>query len=71
MSLYEEHLQEIKDSAIGCAVEVVSEKAKKLGWSIRVMKSDGKNCIGTCDYNPGRINIAVVDGIVTDILSVG
>ena len=71
MSLYEEHLEAIKKSAIGNTVEEVSEEAKRTGWSIRVMQKDGKNCVGTCDYNPGRINVAVSDGKITEIIGLG
>jgi len=71
MSLYEEHLEAIKKSAIGNTVDQVSEEAKRTGWSIRVMKQDGKNCMGTCDYNPSRINVAVVDGKITEIMGPG
>jgi nucleoside-triphosphatase THEP1 len=71
MSLYEEHLEAIKKSAIGNTVEEVSEEAKRTGWSIRVMKQDGKDCVGTCDYNPGRLNVAVDNGKITEILGFG
>ena len=71
MSLYEEHLDAIKKSAIGNTVEDVSKEAERTGWSIRVMKQDGKNCIGTCDYRPGRINVAVVEGRITEIIGLG
>lgn len=71
MSLYEEHLEAIKSSAIGNTVEEVSKEAKRTGWSIRVMKQDGKNCMGTCDYNPGRINVEVRGGKIVEILGLG
>jgi hypothetical protein len=71
MSLYAEHLEAIKRSAIGNTVEQVSEEAKRTGWSVRVMKQDGENCIGTCDWNPGRINVAVVEGKITEIIGIG
>lgn len=71
MSLYEEHLEAIKKSAIGNTVEDVAKEAQRTGWSVRVMKQDGKNCIGTCDWNPGRINVAVVEGKITEIIGLG
>ena len=71
MSLYEEYLEAIKRSAIGNTVEQVSEEAKRTGWLVRVMRQDGENCIGTCDLNPGRINVAVVEGKITEIISIG
>jgi nucleoside-triphosphatase THEP1 len=71
MSLYEEHLEAIKKSAIGNTVEEISEEAKRTGWSIRVLKQDGKDCMGACDYNPGRINVAVDNGKITEIIGLG
>lgn len=71
MARYEEHLDVIRRFAIGNTVAEVSKEARRTGWLIRVMRKDGENCIGTCDYNPGRLNVAVVDGKITEILSVG
>lgn len=71
MSLYEKYLESLKASAIGMSVDEVSEEVKKTGWSIRVMSHDGRKCVGACDYNQSRINVAAVDGKVTEIIGLG
>ena len=71
MSSNADALQQIREFAVGKPLAEVSEKAKAAGWSLRVMRENGKNCMGTCDHNPGRINVAVVDERVTEVISLG
>lgn len=71
MSPYEEQLESIKHVAIGCTVNEIMQEAEKGGWSVRVVKENGKNCMGTCDFQPFRINVAVDRGEVTEIVSLG
>lgn len=61
----------IKEHAVGKTVAEISEEAKRTGWSVRVMRENGKNCLGACDYSPGRINVAVVDGKVAEVIGLG
>ena len=51
------------------------EEARKLVeascCTLRVMKLNGEELIGTADYVPNRINVAVENGVVTEILGNG
>jgi hypothetical protein len=38
---------------------------------IRVIKEDGVNYLGTCDFNPLRINVSIIKGQIDKVLSVG
>lgn len=71
MPRYEEHLEAIKKSAIGSNLKEVKAEAERTGWTIRVVKEDGKACVGTCDFNLARINVVVVDGKVTEVTGLG
>lgn len=35
------------------------------GFSLRVTRLDGASLIGTRDYNPRRVNVWIVDGLIT------
>lgn len=37
------------------------------GFKLRVIRKDGKNYAGTCDLNPNRFNIAIENGIITEV----
>lgn len=47
------------------------EKAAMLGYNIRVVEHNGVPLAGTADYKPGRINVAVKDSLITEIISRG
>lgn len=66
-----EALKQIREFAVGMPLTEVTDRAKVAGWAVRVMRDNGKNCMGTCDHNPGRINVAVVDKKVTEVISLG
>lgn len=70
-SLTAEKLESICESIVGQSVDAAKLEAERAGCSIRVMKIDGKNCIGTCDYKPSRINVAVADGKIIEITGRG
>jgi hypothetical protein len=57
------------EELIGKTVE--EAKAEHPAMRIRVMKLDGKGQIGTADYRTDRINVAVEDGIITEVLNIG
>lgn len=44
------------------------EFAEKSGFKFRVIKRDGKNRVSTCDFIQNRINVAVEQGKITDVL---
>lgn len=68
---HQELLEAIKNSAIGHDINEVKQEASRTGWSIRIMKQDGKNCMGTCDYIPSRINVEVKDDKVVEVFGIG
>ena len=45
--------------------------AESLGFSVRVVREDGTDLAVTEDFVESRVNVAVVDGVVTEIVSVG
>ena len=71
MSSNAEALRKIRELVVGKPLAEVEEKAKAAGWSLRVMRKNGKNCMGSYVHNPGRINVAVVDERVTEVISLG
>lgn len=40
-------------------------------YKVRVMRVDGRNCIGTQDFDPNRVNVSVVNGVIKSIISIG
>tara|TARA_R110000868_G_scaffold393641_1_gene664733 strand:- start:122 stop:412 length:291 start_codon:yes stop_codon:yes gene_type:complete len=64
-----EELKSLSDSLVG--VELSYARGMLNAWSIRVMRIDGQNCIGTTDFNPDRINVAIREGTITHVLGVG
>ena len=45
--------------------------AKRYGFTTRVVRQDGVDLPGTMDYSDSRVNVAVKDDIVTEIVSLG
>ena len=41
------------------------------GFEMRVMKRDGETLYGTADYRPKRVNVATMNGVVTEIMGQG
>lgn len=58
-------------AAVGMTIEAAREFFKEHGYTVRVSNKDGLATIGTRDYRTDRVNVATVDGIVTEIRGVG
>lgn len=56
---------------IGAKYEEFQAEVIAAGWLVRVRSRDGKSLIGTHDFRPNRINIAIVDGCVSDVFGCG
>lgn len=56
---------------IGHPIKDAQAHAKHHGWSIRVTQQDGHACIATRDFRTDRINVATVDGVITEIRGIG
>jgi hypothetical protein len=50
---------------VGRNAQEVQEELKAQKISVRVMKEDGESFIAIMNYNPGRVNLEVDNGIVT------
>lgn len=55
------------DQFLGKSLEQAREMARECDLTIRVTDVDGQGCIVTCDYNTRRVNVCVVDGIITEV----
>ena len=66
-----EQITLIENLIIGKTIEEAVSVAAIQGLSVRVMKQDGREYMGTCDLRSDRINVAVVDGKVALVLSIG
>ena len=62
-------LVELSKEIVGMDVDEARDWAFPL--KVRVVVKDGKNCIGTCDVDKGRINVAVVGGKIDSVKGLG
>jgi len=51
--------------ALNKSVDEATKILNDIGYSMRVMKLDGEQLVGTMDYNPKRLDVVVENGIVT------
>ena len=56
---------------VGLTEDEATEAAEALDWEIRVTNIDGEDQAVTMDLRPNRVNVAVVDGEVTEVLNIG
>lgn len=56
---------------LGKTLSTAEAVALKRGFTIRVLKKDGKAIITTCDICSDRMNVAIENGIVTKLISWG
>jgi len=47
------------------------EAARASGYVVRAVRIDGVAQMGTTDYRPERINVAVAGGVITEIVGLG
>jgi len=59
------------EALVGLTLEEASKAAEGLGWEVRVSTLDGEPQVVTMDLRTNRVNVAVVDGVVTAVDSVG
>lgn len=52
---------------IGKTLEEVRIAVKESGLESRIVQQDGINYIITCDFHPWRLNLTVVNDVVTEI----
>lgn len=56
---------------VGLTEDEAAEAAEALGWEVRVIRIDGEDQAMTMDLRPNRVNVAVEDGEVTEVLQIG
>lgn len=68
-----EELKEFHEILVGLEIGFAKDMMRDIGkpMIVRVMRKNGQNCIGTADFNPDRVNVAIVDGIITAIIGIG
>ncbi len=55
------------DTLVGLSLEEATKVAGSRGWTFRVASVDGKENMLTADYSYSRVNVSVVDGVVTAV----
>jgi hypothetical protein len=58
-------------SIVGETEEDAAAAAEAEGCSLRVVERDGRGLAVTEDFSPSRVNVAVADGVVEEIVSLG
>lgn len=66
-------LQDLHQILVGNELHFATDMLKDHDsvFIVRVMRKNGHNCIGTCDYNPNRVNVAIENGVIKSIISIG
>lgn len=64
-------VSEIYDKIVGMDLPDAESLAEESGHKIRVMMRDKSCLVGTCDYLPQRINVAVEEGKISSIIGTG
>lgn len=59
------------EAFVGLPLAEFEEAAKRYGFTTRVARQDGVDLSVTMDYSDSRVNVAVKDDIVVEILSLG
>jgi type IV pilus biogenesis protein CpaD/CtpE len=56
---------------VGMTPAAAEQKAQSHGCTVRTTKQDGKELPATLDHRPDRINVAVEDGKIVEVVSIG
>lgn len=56
---------------LGKSKHVAEALLEKPYTTIRVMHEDGEDYFGTCDFRLDRLNVTVIDGLITSVDSIG
>jgi len=63
--------EEVGKSIVGLSIDEATKVAEAAGFTVRVLLLDGVDQVATADLRTDRLNVSVVDGTVTGIISVG
>ena len=61
----------VADAVIGYCVTDAQKLAESFGYTVRVARENGVDLQVTADYSESRINVAVENGAITEVLSIG
>lgn len=64
-------IEQIADSVVGYCLADAQKLAENFGYTIRVVREDGVDQAVTDDLREDRINVAVENGAVTEVVSMG
>jgi hypothetical protein len=56
---------------VGQTVEAATPMAAEAGVELRVVREDGVDLVVTEDFRENRLNVAVEDGVITELVSIG
>lgn len=59
------------ETLVGLTEAEAEDAAAADGWTLRVVRRDGEDLASTDDYSPTRVNVAVDEGVVVQIMSIG
>jgi hypothetical protein len=67
-----EHEQNYLESLIkGKTVDEAKEILERGQYEMRIVSEDGEDFMGTMDWKPNRVNVAVVKNLVKSVVSLG
>lgn len=59
------------DALVGLDEAAATALAEENGWVVRVVRLDGEDLAATMDYVTNRVNVAIENGVVTEVVSIG
>jgi len=59
------------DALVGLDEAAATALAEENGWVVRVVRLDGEDLAATMDYVTNRVNVAIENGVVTEVISIG
>lgn len=68
---YDNSIAALTKGITGASLEKANLLLAAHGWSLRVMRTEKGNCLGTCDFVANRFNVSVENESVVEVLSVG
>jgi len=66
-----EELKDAHEICVGTQCVMAKDLLAEAGYKFRIVRINGRECITTRDFCPNRVNVAVIDGVVTSIVGIG
>ncbi len=61
----------VAEAVVGFCVTDAQKLADSYGFQVRVVREDGVDLAVTADYSESRVNVAVENGTITEVVSIG